>query len=119
MKTINHALEEAKDHAPDSAPLEQALITAVQCRVPKGLRESDFRACNEAYARAMETVYRKYSDDLDVTTLFADSVMNLSAWDLWDLKTGEPIFEWSSRGKISPICDSISPSSTAAFSLRC
>lgn len=90
LKTINHALEEAKDHASDLTPLEQALITAVQCRVPKGLKESDFRACNEAYARAMETVYREYSDDLDVTTLFADSVMNLSAWDLWDLKTGEP-----------------------------
>lgn len=90
MKTISHALKEAKDHAHDSTPLEQALITAVQCRVPKGLKESDFRACNEAYARAMESVYKEYSDDLDVTTLFADSVMNLSAWDLWDLKTGEP-----------------------------
>jgi hypothetical protein len=25
-----------------------------------------------------------------------------------DLKTGEPIFEWSSKGRISPICELIS-----------
>lgn len=90
MKTIEHALTEAKEHAPDSTALEKALIDAVQSRIPKGLKESDFKACNEAYAQAMESVYKHYSDDLDVTALFADSVMNLSAWDLWDLKTGEP-----------------------------
>jgi hypothetical protein len=66
------------------------LIDAIQARVPKGLREHDFKACNEAYAKAMESVYERFSDDLDVTALFADSVMNLSAWDLWDLKTGKP-----------------------------
>lgn len=35
-------------------------------------------------------MYQKYPKDLDVAALYADSVMNLSAWDLWDLKTGEP-----------------------------
>ncbi|KAF1362839.1 TPR-like protein [Lizonia empirigonia] len=89
LETIEHALTEAKNHAPDSTELEEALIEAIQFRVPKGLTEPDFKACNEAYAKAMESVYDRFSDDLDVTTLFADSVMNLSAWDLWDLKTDD------------------------------
>jgi tetratricopeptide (TPR) repeat protein len=62
----------------------------VQLRVPNGLDEKAFRRCNEAYALAMQSVYETYSDDLDVVSLYADSIMNLSAWDLWDLKTGLP-----------------------------
>lgn len=38
----------------------------------------------------MQSVYEVFEDDLDVVALYADSIMNLSAWDLWDLKTGEP-----------------------------
>lgn len=38
----------------------------------------------------MALVYQKYPQDLDIASLYADSIMNLSAWDLWDLKTGEP-----------------------------
>jgi tetratricopeptide (TPR) repeat protein len=38
----------------------------------------------------MQTVYETYPDNLDIVSLYADSIMNLSAWDLWDLKTGEP-----------------------------
>jgi tetratricopeptide (TPR) repeat protein len=70
--------------------VEKALIDAVQLRVPDGLDEKDFRVCNEAYALAMQSVYELFPKDLDITSLYADSIMNLSAWDLWDLKTGEP-----------------------------
>ena len=66
------------------------MIDAIQVRVPLGLDEIAFRACNEAYAEAMALVYQKFSKDLDVATLYADALMNLSAWDLWDLRTGEP-----------------------------
>jgi tetratricopeptide (TPR) repeat protein len=90
LETIGHALTKAKYHAPDSTELEQALIEAIQSRVPKGLQEQDFKACNKAYTEAMESVYERFSADLDVTALFADSAMNLSAWNLWDLKTGKP-----------------------------
>ncbi|GAA3309577.1 hypothetical protein GCM10020295_74580 [Streptomyces cinereospinus] len=29
-------------------------------------------------------------DDLDVATLYADALMNLTPWQLWDIRTGEP-----------------------------
>lgn len=62
----------------------------MQLRVPDGVDEKSFRICNEAYALAMQSVFETFEDDLDVVALYADSIMNLSAWDLWDLKTGEP-----------------------------
>jgi hypothetical protein len=77
-------------NASKTTDLERALVTAVQVRVPKGLDEAAFRACNEDYAEAMKDVYERFPEDLDVVSLYADSIMNLSAWDLWNLKTGEP-----------------------------
>lgn len=90
MKTINDANAKAIKHAENATKREQALIHAIQSRVPQGLDESAFRACNEAYADAMSVVYEQYPHDLDIASLYADSLMNLAAWDLWDLKTGEP-----------------------------
>src|SRR5690606_19797942 len=41
-----------------------------------------------AYSEAMKTVFEEYSDDADIAALYAESVMNLHPWDLWD-KQGE------------------------------
>jgi hypothetical protein len=90
LRKINEANEKAKLHASKSTSIERALIDAVQVRVPKGLDEPAFKACNEEYAEAMKGVYERFSDDLDVASLYADSLVCLSAWNLWDLKTGQP-----------------------------
>ncbi|KAL2830799.1 hypothetical protein BDW59DRAFT_140849 [Aspergillus cavernicola] len=49
-----------------------------------------YAAQNRAYADAMEAVYGAFGKDLDVAALYADSMMSLTPWKLWDLKTGEP-----------------------------
>ncbi|KAL1798765.1 hypothetical protein ACET3X_002802 [Alternaria dauci] len=90
LSKINEANEKAQQHAAKSTDLERALIDAVQVRVPKGLDDAAFQACNEEYAEAMRTVYDAFSSDLDIASLYADSLVCLSAWNLWDLKTGEP-----------------------------
>lgn len=90
IKRIVEANEEATKHSSSATPIEKALVNAIQARVPKGTDELSFRACNEAYAAAMGTVYKSFPEDLDIATLYADALMNLSAWDLWDLRTGEP-----------------------------
>lgn len=76
--------------ANETTQVERAIINAVQLRVPDGVDEKDFTTCNKAYALAMQSVYETFPDDLDVVTLLADSIMNLSAWNLWDLDTGLP-----------------------------
>lgn len=80
----------AVKHARKATPVEQALVKAIQFRVPLSLDDISFRACNEEYARAMGLVYDKFPGSLDVVTLYVDALMNLSAWDLWDIWTGEP-----------------------------
>jgi tetratricopeptide (TPR) repeat protein len=38
---------------------------------------------DEAYAEAMRALYRKYPDDDDAASLFAESLMNTMPWDYW------------------------------------
>lgn len=80
---------EEKATASKTAPVERALIRAIQYRY-QGDANADRSTWNQDYARAMEEVYRDFSDDLDVAALYADSLMNLTPWSLWDLRTGEP-----------------------------
>jgi hypothetical protein len=37
----------------------------------------------------MGGVHQDFGDDLDVAALYADALMNLTPWQLWDLRTGE------------------------------
>lgn len=70
--------------------LERDLVNALCQRYPENPDVEDFGPWNDAYANAMRKVYRAHSMDLDVCTLFAESLMNRSPWQLWDLPTGKP-----------------------------
>jgi len=80
----------AEELAPAASPLEQALIHALTERYPSPEPTDDFTRWTAGYASAMGEVYAGYEDDLDVAALYADALMNLSAWELWDLSTGRP-----------------------------
>src|SRR2546429_8435485 len=45
---------------------------------------------NEGYVRAMRQAHLDHLVDLDIAALFADSLMNVTPWQLWDLRSGEP-----------------------------
>ncbi|MCD2423525.1 hypothetical protein LQ567_12180 [Niabella pedocola] len=68
---------------------EKALIQALGHRytaqVPKSRGHLD-----SAFARAMKTVYDTYPDDPDIGALYAESLMDLHPWDLYDKKTKAP-----------------------------
>src|SRR4029077_3758837 len=49
----------------------------------------EFDKLEAAYHDAMREVYRRYPDDLDAATLFAESGMNLHPWKLYD-REGKP-----------------------------
>jgi len=94
VKKADAAAQEARRRGISASPLEQALIEALQSRYPSDLSrkydQDDFKSWNQSYADAMRKVYSAYPEDLDVATLFADALMNVTPWGLWDLKTGEP-----------------------------
>ncbi|GAO14018.1 hypothetical protein UVI_02035680 [Ustilaginoidea virens] len=73
-------------------PAEKALIDAIRFRYPRkdAPEQPDFCIWNREYADAMSSVAAQFPNDLDVAALYADAMMNLTPWQLWDIKTGEP-----------------------------
>lgn len=51
--------------------------------------DPDYQALAEAYRDAMKELSARYPDDLDAATLYAESIMNLNPWRLWD-RDGTP-----------------------------
>ena len=76
------ALQEALRLRPQVSTPERAYIDALAQRYTKE-PPPDRKALDVAYADAMREVARRYPDDLDAATLFAESLMDLRPWDLW------------------------------------
>ena len=62
-----------------------AALSKRYARDPK----TDRKTLAEAYKSAMGELVKKYPDDLDAATLYAESMMNLRPWQLWSLD-GKP-----------------------------
>ena len=71
-------------------PVERALVGALRWRYAQDELPDERESWNQRYAEAMVQVYDAFADDLDVAALYADALMNLTPWQLWDLRTGEP-----------------------------
>jgi tetratricopeptide (TPR) repeat protein len=84
-KVAFESLQRAVQLRPQASPVEQALITALQARYPRptALDPSNAGPILAAYAAAMRKVAHQFPDDLDVQTMFAEALMNVSAWKLW------------------------------------
>ena len=82
------ALQNARERLEWASPVERALIEALATRYAWPAPE-DRSALDQAYAAAMEGVWRRFPDDTDVGTLYAESLMVLQPWDYWTVD-GEP-----------------------------
>ena len=89
LGTAYDALQGALEHKAGVTPVEQALIEALPQRYPQRDIIDDQAPWDAAYANAMRKVHESFPDDLEVRTVFAESIMNLTPWKMWDLKTGE------------------------------
>ncbi|KAJ5753992.1 uncharacterized protein N7511_008145 [Penicillium nucicola] len=83
------ASREAKKHAVNANDVEKALIEAIQFRFPSNEPVKDYPAVNKGYAAAMKPVYDAFGRDLNIATLYADALMNMNPWALWNLFTGQ------------------------------
>jgi tetratricopeptide (TPR) repeat protein len=72
--------------------VERGLIDALTARFPTDEPgDADALAAGHgAYADAMVALAQAYPDDVDVQSLAADALVNITAWALWDINTGEP-----------------------------
>jgi len=80
---------EEKSMLSGTPSVELALSKAIRLRYGSS-GSQDRSQWNAEYASAMEDVYKHFPDDLDVAALYADSLMNLTPWALWDLRSGQP-----------------------------
>ncbi len=62
---------------------EKALINALSKRYSK-VAPDDRTPLDIAYSKAMQDVYANFSNDADICAMYAESIMNLHPWDLWD-----------------------------------
>jgi tetratricopeptide (TPR) repeat protein len=78
-KAIERAVALAKD-APDH---EQAYVNALTTRYSRDPNVDRGQLAIQ-YREAMRQVRSRYPDDLDAATLYAESIMNLRPWQLWN-----------------------------------
>lgn len=88
FKQAHEAIQKAMDLSSGASPAEQDYIQAMAKRFPADPK-ADLRKAAEEYHDAMREVAKKYPDDLDAATLFAESGMNLHPWGLW-MQDGTP-----------------------------
>jgi tetratricopeptide (TPR) repeat protein len=74
---------------PAKNPKEQAYVRAVATRYAS-MPPTNRAGLDSAYAKAMGELVRKYPDDLDAATLYAEALMDLRPWNYWKQPSGEP-----------------------------
>ncbi|MBU6480807.1 MAG: hypothetical protein KGS09_09730 [Nitrospirae bacterium] len=91
---INSAMEKKDEHraiemvqkarrlADRATPGEQAYIEALVARYV-GRKGTKRKGLDEAYAKAMRSVVKRFPQDADAATLFAEALMDLRPWDYW------------------------------------
>ena len=82
FKAAHEAVEKAMDLSAGAAANEEAYIAAMARRFPEDPK-ADRRKAAEDYRDAMREVVKRFPDDLDAATLFAEAGMNLHPWGLW------------------------------------
>jgi tetratricopeptide (TPR) repeat protein len=71
-------------------PPEQALIRALAARYPQAEPIADMRPWDRAFADAMRAAQQAHPQDLDILSVTAEALMDLTPWRMWDLSTGQP-----------------------------
>src|SRR5439155_8731058 len=82
FKQAHEAIQKAVGLSANASPSERDYIQAMAKRFPAE-PNPDRKKSAEAYRDAMGEVMKKYQDDLDAATLFAESGMDLHPWGLW------------------------------------
>ncbi|WP_274474638.1 tetratricopeptide repeat protein [Mangrovimonas aestuarii] len=82
------AIQKAKSLAENASQKEKDLINAMSRRYVE-IPPEDRSSLDKAYSETMKLVSKTYPDDLDIKTMYVESLMDLHPWDLFD-KKGKP-----------------------------
>lgn len=82
------AIQRAKRLSANCTDKEKALINALATRYP-AQPVDDRKPYDVAYSKAVKKVHERFPDDADIAALYAESIMDLHPWELWE-KDGQP-----------------------------
>ena len=88
LKAAYASIQTALGLAANASEHERAYIEALSKRY-SGDPRADVRQLAVEYKNAMGLLVKRYPDDLDAATLYAESMMNLRPWKLWSAD-GQP-----------------------------
>lgn len=71
-------------------PIESALIRALPARYPQRDIAGGMEDWDRAFADAMQAAFAAHPDHLDLRCVYAESLLNLTPWKMWDLRKGAP-----------------------------
>jgi hypothetical protein len=83
-KAAFEAVQKAKALAASGPANERDYIEALATRYSDHPKP-DYKALSRNYAHKMSDLAKKYPDDPDAATLYAESLMDLRPWNLWSL----------------------------------
>jgi tetratricopeptide (TPR) repeat protein len=81
-KQAYEGVQAAIAHQSHASAKERALIAALARRYSND-PNADLKVLGRDYSMAMKSLAKKYPDDLDVATLYAESLMDLHPWKFW------------------------------------
>ncbi|HKQ99343.1 MAG TPA: alpha/beta fold hydrolase [Pyrinomonadaceae bacterium] len=82
LKEAYASVQKALSLAPRASENDRAYIEALAKRYSSD-PQADRQTLALAYRTAMSQLVKRYPDDLDAATLYAESMMNLRPWQLW------------------------------------
>ncbi|SMO39930.1 hypothetical protein [Ruegeria faecimaris] len=84
------ATQLAMSLAGECTPVEQALIRALPARYPQREAIDDMHNWDHDFADAMRAAFASQPAHLDLRSIYVESLMNLTPWQMWDLQSGQP-----------------------------
>ncbi len=90
LATAFDACQHALANVEGTTAAEQALIRALPARYPQRDILDDMHAWDQDFAVAMRAAFAEVPDHLDLRTIFVESLLNLTPWQMWNLASGAP-----------------------------
>ncbi len=88
LATATEHVAKAKQLLANASTVEASLINALEHRHPSTTPCEDLYDWSRDYASQMRLVYEQFPEDSDVATLYAEALMNLTPWNMWNPVTG-------------------------------
>ena len=77
------AMQSANKYAASCTEKEKGLIKAMTVRYTKEVPENRSHL-DSAFMEAMKIMHQKYPEDVDIASIYAESLMDMHPWDLWE-----------------------------------